>query len=87
VKASDPRTLDDVLNPKVETIRSVALPSQPSRPEATVDGFSFATHSLGSSPRRRLGFWFKIVAWVFLGWAALGLIAQAVTMMFSFFYS
>jgi hypothetical protein len=87
MKHGDPRPVVDVLYPKLKTIETVASSSRPVAPEATIDGFSFATHSVGNGPRRRLGFSFKLIAWILLGLAALGLIAQAGIILFSLLYT
>lgn len=83
----DPLPLADVLDPKVATIETVEASSRPFEREASVDGFSFATHSVGSGASRRRGFWFKVVAWIFLGCIALGLIAQAISVVFSILHT
>jgi hypothetical protein len=71
-----------VLDPKVATIETVEASSRPFEPEARVDGFSFASHSVGSGASRRLGL-FKVVAWIVLGCTGLGLVAQAMGIVFS----
>jgi len=60
----------------------VVPPSPPPEPGAVIDGFSFATHTTGGR-RRSLRFWFKIVAWIFVGWTALILIIQAASIIYS----
>ncbi len=86
MKTGDTISLKAVLDPKPPTIEMVASPSAPMDPGATTDGFSFATHTTGGT-RRRLSFWFKVVALIFLGWTALGLIAQAAAIVSSLLQS
>ena len=75
--------LKDVLDPKSgPMVETIAPPSPLLEQGATIDGFSFATHTTGGH-RRDVRFWFKIVAWIFLGWTALCLIAQAASIIYS----
>jgi hypothetical protein len=86
MKSGEPMSLKAVLDPKPPTIQMVASPSAPLDQGATTDGFSFATHTTGGN-RRRLSFWFKVVALIFLGWTALGLLAQAAAIVSSLLQS
>ncbi len=86
MKTGEPISLKAVLDPKPPTIEMVASPAAPLDPGATTDGFSFATHTTGGN-RRRLSFCFKVVALIFLGWTALGLLAQAAAIISSLLQS
>jgi hypothetical protein len=77
MKPVQPVPLRDVIDPERVTIETIPPPARSFEREAAVDGFSFATHSVGSGPPRRLPLWLKIVAWVFLAWTVIGLLAQA----------
>ena len=87
MKAGEPIPLRDVLDPRPTTIETIAPPSRPYEREAAVDGFSFAVHSVGGGPRRRPRFWFKIVAWIFLGWTVLGLLIEAARIAYSLLHT
>jgi|GEM_PF-4841275 len=83
MKPGEPLPLKDVLDPKSGPMVEMVVPhSPPPEQGAVIDGFSFATHTTGGR-RRDLRFWFKIVAWIFVGWAALGLVVQAASVIYS----
>jgi len=82
MKAGEPIPLKAVLDPKPPVTEMIAPQSAPLEQGATIDGFSFATHTTGGH-HRKLPLWFKIVALIFLGWTALGLLAQAADIIYS----
>jgi hypothetical protein len=82
MKTGEPIPLKTVLDPKPPVTEMIAPPSIPLEQGATIDGFSFGTHTTGGH-RRKLPHWFKIVALIFLGWTVLGLLAQAADIVYS----
>jgi hypothetical protein len=84
MRPGEPISLKAMLDPKPPVTEMVAPPAATLDQGARTDGFSFATHTTGGH-RRKLPLWFKIVALIFLGWTALGLLAQAANIIYSLF--
>lgn len=78
----EPIFLKAVLDPKPPVTEMIAPPVAPPDHGAGTDGFSLATQTTGGT-RRKLPFWFKIVALMFLGGIVLSLLSQAAAIFYS----
>jgi hypothetical protein len=87
MKRDESLSLEEVLVPKSPRPIETIVPSSRALDHgATTDGFSFATLTVGGESRH-LRRWVRLTAWIFLGCAALGLLAQAVMIFLSLLQS